>query len=106
MDNRGGNRDSDRDRDYDRDRGSRRSGNDRDERREPSSTSSPPTRTEEEETSYYRSQIAPRSTNITTNRVVPSSTSNVVMERFYSYGIGSGIPLKPGGKSAAVVAIQ
>ena len=108
MDNRGGNRDSDRDRDYDRDRGggSRRSGNDRDERREPSSTSPQPNRTEEEETSYYRSQIAPRSTNITTNRVVPSSTSNVVMERFYSYGIGSGIPLKPGGKSAAVVAIQ
>ncbi|CAF4372729.1 unnamed protein product, partial [Rotaria magnacalcarata] len=27
------------------------------------------------------------------------------MERFYSYGIGAGVPLKPGAKSAAVVAI-
>jgi hypothetical protein len=30
----------------------------------------------------------------------------MIMERFYAYGIGPGIPLKPGGKSAAVVAIQ
>ena len=113
MDNRGNNRDSDRggpdnrrggnDRGGDRDgsdnrrggsdRGGDRDRDDRDQRR-----------TDEEETSSYRSQIAPRSTNIT-NRVVPS-TNNIVMERFYSYGIGAGVPLKPGGKSAAVVAIQ
>ena len=30
----------------------------------------------------------------------------IVMERFYAYGLGPGVPLKPGGKSAAVVAIQ
>lgn len=116
MDNRGNNRDSDRDSDRDRDRqgsGSRRNGNDRDrddrdQRRDPSSASnSQPRRIEEEdETTSYRSQIAPRSTNITTNRVAPAATSNTVMERFYSYGFGPGIPMKPGGKSAAVVAIQ
>lgn len=74
----------------------------RDPGHDPSSTSQP-SRTEEEVTNY-RSQIAPRSTNIT-SRVVPAS-SNIVMERFYSYGTGAGVPLKPGGKSAAVVAIQ
>jgi len=69
-----------------------------------SSSSSQQRRTEEEETSNYRSQIAPRSTNITTHRIVP--TSNIITERFYAYGAGHGIPLKPGGKSAAIVAIQ
>lgn len=93
MDNRGNNRDSDRGGDRD----------DRDQRQDPSS-SSQTNRTEEEETTNYRSQIAPRSTNIT-HRVAPVS-NNIVMERFYSYGVGAGIPLKPGAKSAAVVAIQ
>ncbi|UJR26174.1 hypothetical protein I4U23_007517 [Adineta vaga] len=106
MDNRGNNRDSDRrgggggggnDRGGDRD--------ERDQRRDPSSSSSQPQRIDEEETIHYRSQIAPRPTNITTNRVVPSS-NNIMMERFYAYGSGPGVPLKPGGKSAAVVAIQ
>lgn len=117
MDNRGrfgdSDRDRDRDRDSDRDRpgsSQRRNNNDRDERRDPSSTGSNSQGRridEEEETSHYRSQIAPRNTNITTNRVVPASNSNnVVMERFYAYGIGPGIPMKPGGKSAAVVSIQ
>ena len=120
MDNRGNNRDSDRDRDYDRDRdrsgsGNRRNVNDRggdrderDQRRDPSSASTAQPRRieEEEETTSYRSQIAPRSTNITTNRVTPAAASNMAMERFYSYGFGPGIPMKPGGKSAAVVAIQ
>ena len=103
MDNRGNYRDSDRD-----GSNNRRSGGDRDERdqrRDPSSSSSQQHRIEEEETTHYRSQIAPRPTNITTNRVVPSS-NNIIMERFYSYGTGPGVPLKPGGKSAAVVAIQ
>lgn len=114
MDNRGNNRDSDRDRDRNgsdnrrgnNDRGGDRDRDERDQRRDaPSSSSSQQRRTEEEETTYYRSQIAPRSTNITTNRVVPAS-NNIIMERFYSYGAGAGVPLKPGGKSAAVVAIQ
>ncbi|CAF4576719.1 unnamed protein product [Rotaria sp. Silwood1] len=110
MDNRGSYRDSDRDRDGSNnrrngtDRGGDRDRDERDQRRDPSSSSTQQHRTEEEETTYYRSQIAPRTTNIT-NRVLPTS-SNIVMERFYSYGIGSGVPLKPGGKSAAVVAIQ
>lgn len=92
MDNRGNNRDSGRNGNNDR-------GGDAS-----SSSSSQQRRTEEEETSNYRSQIAPRSTNITTHRVVPQS--NIITERFYSYGVGPGIPLKPGGKSAAIVAIQ
>jgi hypothetical protein len=110
MDNRGNNRDSDRDRggpDNRRsgnDRGGDRDRDERDQRRDPSSSSQQRRTEEEEETTNYRSQIAPRSTNIT-NRVVPAS-NNIIMERFYSYGIGPGIPLKPGGKSAAVVAIQ
>lgn len=104
MDNRGNYRDSDRDR--------RGNSNDRDERdqqrRDASSSSSSQQRRtgeEEDETTYYRSQIAPRSTNITTHRVVPTS-NNIVMERFYSYGMGAGVPLKPGARSAAIVAIQ
>ena len=103
MDNRGNYRDSDRDRrgNNDRDR------DERDPRRDASSSSSSSQqrRTEEDETTYYRSQIAPRSTNITTHRVVPTS-NNIVMERFYAYGTGAGIPLKPGARSAAIVAIQ
>ncbi len=102
MDNRGNYRDSDRDGSNNR-RGQTDRGGDRD--RDASSSSSQQRRTEEEDTTYYRSQIAPRSTNITTNRVVPAS-NNMTIERFYSYGIGPGVPLKPGGKSAAVVAIQ
>jgi hypothetical protein len=103
MDNRGNYRDSDRDGANSR-RGNNDRGGDRD--RDPSSSSSSQQRrTDEEETTYYRSQIAPRPTNITTHRVVPAS-NNIVMEHFYSYGIGAGVPLKPGGKSAAVVAIQ
>lgn len=90
MDNRGNNRDSDRDR-----------------RRDPSSTNAQPDRIDEEEqTNSYRSQIAPRTINIKTNRVVPSSTNNVIVDHIYSYGFGPGVPMKPGGKSAAVVAIQ
>jgi hypothetical protein len=102
MDNRGNYRDSDRDGSNNR-RGNNDRGGDRD--RDASSSSSQQRRIEEEETTNYRSQIAPRPTNITTNRIVPAS-NNIIMERFYSYGIGPGIPLKPGGKSAAVVAIQ
>jgi hypothetical protein len=101
MDNRGNYRDSDRDGSNNR-RGNNDRGGDRD--RDASSSSSQQRQTEEE-TTNYRSQIAPRPTNITTHRIVPAS-HNMVMERFYSYGIGPGIPLKPGGKSAAVVAIQ
>lgn len=112
MDNRGNNKDSDRDRDSTDRSGStsRRSLNDRDERdqrREPSSGTSQTRRIEEEdELISYRSQIAPRNTNITSNRIVPSSANNVLIDRFHSYGFSSGIPMKPGGKSAAVVAIQ
>ena len=107
MDNRGNNRDSD----FDRSGSNGRRGTndrDRDERHEPSSNNSQAHRIdEEEEMSSYRSQIAPRSINITSNRVGgPTSTSNMVIDRFYSYGFGSGVPMKPGGKSAAVVAIQ
>ncbi|CAF0755575.1 unnamed protein product [Rotaria sordida] len=112
MDNRGNYRDSDRDRDRDgsntrrsgTDRGGDRDRDERDQRRDASSSSTQQQRTEEEDTTYYRSQIAPRATNIT-HRVLPPS-SNIMMERFYSYGTGSGVPLKPGAKSAAVVAIQ
>jgi hypothetical protein len=93
-----------RDRRGNTDRGGDRDRDERDQPRDPSSSSSQQRRTEEEPT-YYRSQIAPRSTKITTNRVVPAS-NNIIMEHFYSYGIGPGIPLKPGAKSAAVVAIQ
>ena len=114
MDNRGNNRDSDRDRggadnrrDGNNDRGGDRDRDrdERDQRRDTSSSSSQQRRTEEDDTTYYRSQIAPRPTNITTNRIVPSS-NRIVTEHFYAYGAGAGIPLKPGGKSAAVVAIQ
>jgi hypothetical protein len=80
-------------------------GNNRDRDASSSSSSQPQRRTEEEDTTYYRSQIAPRPTNITTHRAVPAS-SNIMMEHFYTYGYGAGVPLKPGGKSAAVVAIQ
>ena len=102
MDNRGNYRDSDRD-----GGNSRRGNNDRGGDRDPSSSSSSQQQrqTEEEETTNYRSQIAPRPTNITTHRVVPAS-NNIIMDQFYSYGFGAGVPLKPGGKSAAVVAIQ
>ena len=102
MDNRGNNRDPDRDR-----RGQNNDRDERDQRRDASSSSSSQQRRtgEEDETTYYRSQIAPRSTNITTHRVVPAA-NNIVMEHFYSYGMGAGIPLKPGARSAAIVAIQ
>jgi hypothetical protein len=109
MDNRGNNRDSDRDRDNDRggSNNNRRTNNDRGVDREGASSSSSQNRhNEEDETSQYRSQIAPRSTNITTNRALAPVTNNVTMERFYAYGHGPGVPMKPGGKSAAVVAIQ
>ena len=70
-----------------------------------SSSSQPQRQTEEDEPTNYRSQIAPRPTNITTHRAVPAS-NNIIMEHFYTYGYGAGVPLKPGGKSAAVIAIQ
>ena len=92
MDNRGSYRDSDRDHE------------ERDQQHDASSPSSQRRQKEEEKMTYYRSQIVPRTTNIT-NRVTPTS-NNIVIERFFSHGIGPGVPLKPGGKSAAVVAIQ
>ncbi|CAF1426304.1 unnamed protein product, partial [Didymodactylos carnosus] len=98
MSDRGGNRRDYRDNDRDRD----------DSRRDQSGVGASSQYTtnnrEEYDSSHYQSAIGPRSSSVSTKKVMPASSS-VTVERFYSYGAG-GIPLKSGTKSAAVVAIR
>ncbi|CAF1508382.1 unnamed protein product, partial [Didymodactylos carnosus] len=102
MDDRGdrrGYRDTDRDRDD-----SRRQDDYRRDQSGISASSQQVTNIKDEyDSSYYRSAIGPRSSSVSAKKTIPASS--IVMERFYAYGAG-GIPLKPGSKSAAVVAIK